>query len=79
MLWNLTKEGGWSHYKELTNKYSEALEVAIEKEGSIDDKMSCFEKIHDKIKFKAFGKVITQRTKLEQNSLKSKLRRQMKR
>ena len=57
MLWNLTKEGGWSHYKELTNKYSEALEVAIEKEGSIDDKMSCFEKIHDKIKFKVFGKV----------------------
>ena len=51
VLYNLSKEGGWSHYEELTNKYSAALEVAIEKEESIEAKMKCFEKIHDRIKF----------------------------
>ena len=56
VLWNLSKEGGWTKYKELTDKYSEALERAIEEGDTIEAKMKQFEKIHDRIKFKAFGK-----------------------
>ena len=56
-VWNLTKEGGWEKYKLLTDKYSEALNQAIEEGDTMDDKMEAFEKVHEKIKFKSFGKV----------------------
>ena len=56
--WNLAKEGGWMRYKEETLKYSKALEKIVEDEDvSIDEKYDKFKKIHDKIKFRAFGKV----------------------
>ena len=56
--WNLAKEGGWIRYKEETSNYCKALDNMIEDEDSnIDEKYSKFKKIHDKIKFKAFGKV----------------------
>ena len=56
-VWNLSKEGGWNRYKVLTEAYSEALENMLEKEDTINNKMKAFNKIHDKIKYKAFGKV----------------------
>jgi hypothetical protein len=57
VVWNLAKAGGWDQYKLLTNEYSQALRKAIFSEATIEQKMTRFEKIHDKIKYKAFGKV----------------------
>ena len=57
VVWNLAKEGGWDNYKVLTDIHSEALRKVIEKEDTIEEKMRKFDKIHDKIKHKAFGKV----------------------
>ena len=56
--WNLAKEGGWDRYNKLTEKYVETiLKVVENKEMSIEEINDKFEKLHDKIKFKAFGKV----------------------
>ena len=57
VVWNLSKEGGWERYRILTDKYSEALQEAVDGGNSMDNKMAAFEKIHNKIKFKSFGKV----------------------
>ena len=57
VVWNLSKEGGWDKYKVLTDKFSEALQDIVNNDENMDHKMQEFEKIHDKIKFKAFGKV----------------------
>ena len=57
VVWNLAKEGGWDQYKVLTDVYSEALRKVIETDNTVEEKMNKFEKIHDKIKYKAFGKV----------------------
>ena len=57
VAWNLAKEGGWEKYKELTEVYSENLGKAIHGEVSIEDKMGRFDRIHNKIKYMAFGKV----------------------
>ena len=57
MVLNLAKEGGWDQYKMLTNKYSEALKKSIGTEETVEEKMTKFDKTHNKIKFKAFGKV----------------------
>ena len=56
-VWNLGKEGGWDNYKKMTSNYNEAFEKAIKEKDTIEEKMFEFEKLHDKIKFKAFGKV----------------------
>jgi hypothetical protein len=55
-IWNLAKEGGWDSYKELTEKYADSIEKAIDTESTIEEKMNKFNNIHEKIKFKAFGK-----------------------
>ena len=45
-------------YKELTNKYSQTLDKIVEnKEISVDEVMNKVDKIHQKIKFEAFGKI----------------------
>ena len=41
----------------MTDSYSEALEKVIDKEDTVNNKMKKFNKIHDKIKYEAFGKV----------------------
>ena len=56
-MWNLSKEGGWDEYKVLSDEHSESLEKMLDKEDTINNKMNKFNKIHDKIKYKAFGKV----------------------
>ena len=56
-VWTLKKEGGWKTYQELTENYSQALEKMLEKDDTIDNKMKKFNKIHEKIKYAAFGKV----------------------
>ena len=63
VIWNLAKEGGWSLYKKLTEEFSETIkEIFNNKDINIEMKMKKFETLHEKIKFKAFGKVrITQK------------------
>ena len=56
-IWNLAKEGGWDEYKYLTKKYAQKISEAIEEGGNIEEKMRKFDKIHNKIKFKAFGRI----------------------
>ena len=56
-VWNLAREGGWEDYEKLTEKHNEAFERIIEDKDNIEEKMINFEKLHDKVKFKAFGKV----------------------
>ena len=52
------KEGGWNRYQILSDKYSDALQNVIGDENiNIEKKMAKFEKIHEKIKYKSFGKV----------------------
>ena len=46
-----------SHYEELTNKYAEDIEEVISDDTKkIDEVIKNFDKIQDKIKYKAFGK-----------------------
>jgi hypothetical protein len=52
--WNLAKEGGWENYKVLGEKCKKAFET---EEKTIEEAYKIFEKQHDKICFKAFGKV----------------------
>ena len=69
----MNKEGGWNKCKELTEKQSKALDQAVESEGTIEEKMVRFEKIHDKIKYKSFGKVtIGPNKRNEQNTAGNK-------
>ena len=57
-MWNLAKVGGWEAYEKITNEKSKALNNIVgEKETSIEEKMDRFQKLHNKIKFRAFGKV----------------------
>ena len=56
--WNLAKEGGWEIYKKLCEEASEKINSVVENEvNSIEDMISKFEKFHNKIKHRAFGKV----------------------
>ena len=63
VMWNLAKEGGWKKYENISEELSDALMKVVEdKKTNIEEKMEKFDKIHDKIKYKAFGKVtITQK------------------
>ena len=64
MRWNLAKEGGWKKYEEITNSYANKLNNIVEdKDSLMEDKYIRFEKVLDKIKFKAFGKVTLSKSK----------------
>ena len=56
-VWNLGKEGGWQVYEDLTEKASKKVESVMRSDLSIEEKIEKFYKIHEKIKFGAFGKV----------------------
>ena len=65
-MWNLTRMGGWNKYETLTEKQSnKILEIADNDETSIETKFEHFNKIHEKIKFQAFGKLNIKKTKDE--------------
>ena len=62
--WNFRKEGGWESYKHLTDSKAEEILKTIEnKEGSVEEQMKSFEKIHTKILYEAFGKTTVRITK----------------
>ena len=57
-IWNLAKEGGWEAYEKVTREKANVLEnILKEEEKTIEEKMEKFRKLHNKIKFRAFGKV----------------------
>ena len=63
-MWNLAKVGGWEAYEKITNEKAETLNKMMEeKETPIEEKMQRFKRLHDKIKFRAFGKVQIKETK----------------
>ena len=71
VAWNLAKEGGWNKYNILSDKYSDDLKKVVgDDHTNIEEKMTKFEKIHEKIKFKAFGKVTINGNKKEMNRKK---------
>ena len=50
-LWNLAKENGWENYEKYSNDFSDILEKVVDDENkTIEEVMSTFEKIHNKIK-----------------------------
>ena len=65
MRWNLAKDRGWDDYKIESDKVKDKLlEVVHNKNISIEEAKKKFDKLHDKIKYRAFGKVtITQNRK----------------
>ena len=55
--WNLAKTDSWSQYKD-NEEFSGKLERVVKNEEiSVEETKHQFDKIHDKIRFKAFGKV----------------------
>ena len=57
-VWNLAKENGWKLYREISNEFSDKLNKVIDDEElNIEETMRKFDKIHNDIKYKAFGKV----------------------
>ena len=67
-IWNTNKPGGWEKYKKLCEEASEKLNSVVEKEkNSIEDVVSKFEKLHDKIKHRTFGKVTLRNKKKNTN------------
>ena len=56
--WNLAKEGGWNRYKLLLEEKCQELDTIINnKELEMEEVMKRFESVHNKVKFKSFGKV----------------------
>ena len=63
--WNLAKEGGWELYKNMTDKFSEKIDVIVRNEElSIQEVSVNISSILDKVRYAAFGKV-TLRNKIE--------------
>jgi hypothetical protein len=76
--WNIAKPGGWNRYKVLTEEHSEQLERIVEGGNSIQEKMDKFEKVHNNIKFKAFGKVHIKKRETENTHNDSNVQRDVK-
>ena len=57
LKWNLAREGGWEMYERITQKKSKKLNKIVQEESPIEEKMEKYEKLHDRIKYEAFGKV----------------------
>ena len=67
--WNLAKCRGWNRYEVLTDECSDALNTVIEDNTkSVEEVAKKFEKIHEKVKFKSFGKVSLAETKKQGKS-----------
>ena len=63
-MWNTNKDGGWNHYKELTennDKFGKACEYNIDHDKAVaqttTEAMDEIDKVMNKIKYTAFGKV----------------------
>ena len=57
MKWNLAKEGGWQSYERISVEKSKKLNKIVKENLPIEEKMVKIEKLHNRVKFEAFGKV----------------------
>ena len=72
--WNLAKEGGWKHYKEESKKAVERLiDILNNKDYSIEETKKMFDKVHEHVKYKAFGKVTLRTNHKEKYEKRSKV------
>ena len=56
--WNLAKKGGWEHYKKVSDELIVKVKESIDDNDiSVETTKKEFDKVHNKIRFKAFGKV----------------------
>ena len=70
--WNLNKPGGWKEYEEEGEKVAEKLCDIIEAEGDNSEVMiEKFERLHNKMKYKAFGKTKPKTMKAECREIKA--------
>ena len=53
---NLKKDGGWDKYKAITDDCKELLAIVNDDKETIENIHRQFEKMHNKMKFKSFGK-----------------------
>ena len=66
--WNLKKDNGWESYKKISDELSHKIEKIVENnELTVQEMTNRVEKVHNKIKYMAFGKV-TIGNKKEQNN-----------
>ena len=73
VCWNLAKYGGWNRYKVLTDECSEALnEVIGDNSKNVEEITEKFDKIHEKVKFRSFGKVTLGEKKVKTNQMSVK-------
>ena len=66
--WNLKKENGWTRYEDVSNRKAEKIEKIVAEAESIEDVGEEIDKVDNKIKFKAFGKVTLGNTKKSSKS-----------
>ena len=64
--WNLAKVGGWELYERISQEKSKKLNKIVKENLPIEEKMMKVEKLHNRVKFEAFGKV-----KIKSNNVKS--------
>ena len=55
-MWNLAKKDGWKRYKELTENVK-IEDIMKDENTDVLEAVANFEKMHEKMKFQAFGKV----------------------
>ena len=58
IIWNLAKPNSWTEYGKVSDEFSEELGKVVEDKAiTIQEAINKFEKLHEKIKLKVFGKV----------------------
>ena len=64
-VWNLSKEDGWKNYKTVSDQYSDVIKNLVNNDKlSLEEAYEKFDKIHNSIKFKSFGKVTINKKKV---------------
>ena len=56
--WNLAKEGGWEKYEKVSDDLADKVKEALKDDTkTVEETKIVFDRVHDKIRFKSFGKV----------------------
>ena len=58
LKWNLAIEGGWEKYKQVSDDLIDKVKETLKDDNKkVEEAKIVFDKVHDKIEFKSFGKV----------------------
>ena len=56
--WNLKKQGGWEKYKQVSDEMSDKVKETLKDDDkTVEETKRVFDQVHEKIRFKSFGKV----------------------